>query len=198
MASQTYRLLILPETLASAAEGQPKEDSFGSNSLLTTDKTLVRIVNNQGVSYSRTGNNTDVFFRIENIPSKIDRADVMIVVLRADKDTPSDYDTLKAGDVIQAYQLRAAFDSNSNAATQMAKWYLNTGTLAEPSRSELFLMANGTSNAAGVSLTSIDNRYKSSEFTNTLFMMGASNDAMMSLNYTRETYAKSQAAAATP
>ena len=133
-ASKTYRLLIVPDTLSSAAQGQPKSDSFGADSLGFEDKDLVRIVNNEGTS-SRTGDNTDVFFRIENIPSKIDRADVMIVVLRADKDKPADYDTLSSGDVAQAYQFRGAFDHDGTKVPGMANWFLNKGTLTEPSRS---------------------------------------------------------------
>ena len=194
MASQTYRLLIVPDTLSSAAEGQPKSDSFGADSLGFQDKDLVRIVNNEGVSYSRTGDNTNVFFRIENIPSKIDRADVMIVVLRADKDKPADYDTLSSGDVAQAYQLRGAFEHDGTKVAGMANWFLNKGTLIEPSRSELFLSLTN-SNADGTSLATIDSRYNNSQFTDTRFMLGASAEAVISFTYTRITDAQKPSSA---
>ena len=95
-------------------------DSLGLNSLPgTTDQRLSRIVNNQGVSYTRTGANTNVFFRIENIPSgrpgrRHDRP-----ASRRPRGT-ADYDVLYNGDVIQAYQFRGFTQADGVADNTMA------------------------------------------------------------------------------
>jgi hypothetical protein len=100
------------------------------------------------VQYNRITASNFPYFRIQDLPSRIDQADIAIVILRMDPNTGNNglglpYDTLMAHDSVQGYQMRGAFDWNgktsdvdgevmSGTTTRMPRWYLNNGTVADP------------------------------------------------------------------
>ena len=94
-----------------------KSDSFGADSLGSKTRTVC-IVNNEGTSYCALEQHRRLLPHREHSVQDRPR-DVMIVVLRADKDKPADYDTLSSGDVAQAYQFRGAFDHDG---TKVPAW----------------------------------------------------------------------------
>jgi hypothetical protein len=130
-----------------------RDDMKQNDNNLETDnryrfQKMCQLIRNEPVQYDRNTANNFPYFRIQDLPSRIDQADVVVVILRADPNTGNNglalpYDHLMANDSVQAYQLRGAFDYNGKTSdvegvvihgttTRMPRWFLNSKTVSEP------------------------------------------------------------------
>lgn len=144
-------------TSSSALPNDDMKEIRTNGSTKPTFQRMTQLIRNEGAQYTRGSTNGFPYYRIQDVPSRLDHSDLVIVLLRADANTSANnltlkYDRIMNGDSIQAYQLRGAVDYSGMSSdlewsgnpvvgttTKMPVFYQNVGTELNPLASQIEL-----------------------------------------------------------